>query len=64
MSVFIDPLGAYTLHPGDHIVAQVQSLNAIGWSTMSSDNTVNYAIAMVVPQTPPTLANGAHTNNT
>lgn len=61
MSVFTIP--PYSLSPNDPILATVEALNGVGYSTPSVDNTV-YATVKVAPTTAPTLSNGAGTSNT
>jgi hypothetical protein len=61
MSVFL--VSPFSLSPNAPILATVEAMNGVGYSTVSTDNTV-YATVKVVPQVAPTLSNGATTSNT
>ncbi len=61
MSVFV--LSPYSLSPNAPILATVEALNGVGYSPVSTDNTV-YATVKVAPTTAPAVANGASTSNT
>lgn len=61
MGVFTVP--PYSLSPNAAILATVEALNGVGYSPVSTDNTV-YGTVKVAPTTSPVLANGASTSNT